>query len=92
MCHNLAENREQPLALQKLMMRHVGAAQDREGGARGHSATSEYITESELKRTFERQLESSDRDSWRRELLDHDGQFDYSNVSFDEIVQKVMDR
>ena len=25
-------------------------------------------------------------------LLDHDGQFDYSSVSFDEIVQKVMDQ
>ena len=88
MCYNIEENREQPLALQKLMMRHVDAAQDKE---RGGVSAPQYISEMDLKMSFERQLESNNQDCGRSDLLDEDGQIDYSYANFDEIVNEIFD-
>ena len=89
MCYNIEKNREQPLALQKLMMRHVEAAQDKKQGRDGLTAP-EYISETDLKMSFERQLEGWDQDRGRRELLGDDGQIDYSNANFDDVVNEIL--
>lgn len=70
-------------------MRHVEAAQDRKKGRDG-AAAPEYISETDLKMSFERQLEGGGTERGRRELLGEDGQIDYSDANFDDVVKEIL--
>lgn len=103
MCYNVDENREQPLALQRLMMKHVEAAKlasakdpETQHDQKKHQKTmAKFITEKDLIRTYDAMRDSEfSTDDSRDMRSEHDrgsSASDRHEAASRELITKVFE-